>query len=52
MTCHAMHPMPDYFWKYFYMQGKFDMQPICSSILAKFYSCKRRVLQGPPEHEK
>jgi hypothetical protein len=42
-----MHPMQDYFWKYFYMQGKFDMQPICTSMLANFYSysCKKRVLQ-------
>jgi hypothetical protein len=22
MTCHAMHPMQDYFWNDFYMHGK------------------------------
>jgi hypothetical protein len=30
------------------MLGKFDMQPICTSMLAKFYSCKKRVLQNYP----
>jgi hypothetical protein len=46
--CHAMHPMQDYFWKDFYMHNKFDMQPICTSMLAKFYSCKKWVLQTYP----
>jgi hypothetical protein len=36
MPCHAMHPMQDYFWEdLFYTHGKFDMQPICTSMLAK-----------------
>jgi hypothetical protein len=43
-----MHPVQDYFWKDSYMQGKFDMQPICTSMLVKFYSCKKRVLQATP----
>jgi hypothetical protein len=36
--------MQDYFWKDFYMHGKFDVQHICTSMLAKFYSYKKRVL--------
>jgi hypothetical protein len=44
ITCHAMHPMQDYFWKDFYMRDKFDMQPICTYMLAKFYYCKKWVL--------
>jgi hypothetical protein len=44
MPCHAMHPMQDYFWKDFYIHDKFDMQPICTSMLVKFYSCKKQVL--------
>jgi hypothetical protein len=49
MPCHAIHPMQDYyFWKDFYMQGKFDMQPICTSMLVKIYSCKKQVLQTYP----
>jgi hypothetical protein len=43
MSC---HPMQDYFWKYFYMHDKFDIQHICTSMLAKFYSCKKWVLQS------
>jgi hypothetical protein len=27
------------------MHDKFEMQPICTSMLVKFYSCKKRVLQ-------
>jgi hypothetical protein len=30
--------------RFFYMQGKFDMQPMCTSMLEIFYSCKNRVL--------
>jgi hypothetical protein len=45
MLCHAMHPMQDYFWEDFYMHDKFDMQPICTSMLVKFYSSKKWVLQ-------
>jgi hypothetical protein len=26
------------------MHGKLDMQPICTPMLAKFYSCKKGVL--------
>jgi hypothetical protein len=48
MPCHAMHLMQDYFWKDFYMPDKFDMQPIYTSMLTKFYSCKKRVLQTYP----
>jgi hypothetical protein len=48
MPCHVMHPMQDYFWKNFFMHGKFDMQPICTSMLAKFCSCKKQVLQTYP----
>jgi hypothetical protein len=40
-----MHPMKDYFWEDFYIHNKFDMQHICTSMLAKFYSCKKWVLQ-------
>jgi hypothetical protein len=48
MPCNAMHPKQYYYWKDFYMQGKFDMQPICTSALAKFYSCEKWVLQTYP----
>jgi hypothetical protein len=48
MSCHAMHPMQDYFWKDFYMHDQFDMQPICTSMLAKFYSYNKSVLQTYP----
>jgi hypothetical protein len=51
MPCHAMHPMQDYFWEDFYMHDKFDMQPICTSMLMKFYSCKKWVLQIYPRLE-
>jgi hypothetical protein len=27
------------------MHDKFDMQPIYTTMLVKFYSCKKRVLQ-------
>jgi hypothetical protein len=43
-----MHPMQDYLWKDFCMHNKFDMQPIWTSMLAKFYSCKKWVLQTYP----
>jgi hypothetical protein len=51
MPCYAMHPMQDYFWKDIYMRGKFDIQPICTSMSAKFYSCKKWVLQIYPLEE-
>jgi hypothetical protein len=44
IPCHAMHPMQDDFWKDFYMHSK----SICTSMLAKFYPCKKRVLQTYP----
>jgi hypothetical protein len=44
MLAHAMHPKLYYFRKGFYMHGKLDMQPICTPMLAKFYSCKKGVL--------
>jgi hypothetical protein len=28
------------------MHNRFDMQPICTSMLAKFYSCKKWVLHS------
>jgi hypothetical protein len=46
MPYHAIHPMQDYLWKDFYMHDKFDMQPIRTSMLVKFYSCKKPML--PP----
>jgi hypothetical protein len=30
--------------RFFYIQGKFDMQPICTSMVVKFYSFKKQVL--------
>jgi hypothetical protein len=47
MPCHAMHPMQDYFLEGFLYTRQIDMQPICTSMLAKFYSCKKWVLQVP-----
>jgi hypothetical protein len=44
MPCNASYAK--LFLKDFYMHDKFDMQPICTSMLAKFYSCKKRVLQA------
>jgi hypothetical protein len=43
-----MHPMQDYFWEDFYMHRKFDMQPMCTSMLAKFNSSNKWVLQTNP----
>jgi hypothetical protein len=40
-----------FFWKDFHMQRKFDMQSICTSMLAKFYSCKNWVLQLRSERD-
>jgi hypothetical protein len=46
MLCNASYAY--YSWEDFYMHGKFDMQPICTSMLVKFYSCKKQVLQMYP----
>jgi hypothetical protein len=48
MLCHAMHPMQDYFWEDFYMHDKFDIQPICTSILVKFYVAKSGCYKPTP----
>jgi hypothetical protein len=45
MPCHAMHPMQDYFLEGFLYARQFDMQPICTPMLVKFYFCKKWVLQ-------
>jgi hypothetical protein len=43
MTCNVSYVR--LFFKRFFMQSKFDTQPICTFMLAKFYSCKKLVLQ-------
>jgi hypothetical protein len=45
MPCHAMRPMHDFFLEGFSYAQQIDMQPIYTSILAKFYSWKMWVLQ-------
>jgi hypothetical protein len=44
MSCHAMHPIQDLFWKGFSYVLQIDMHLLCTPVLAKFYSCKKRVL--------
>jgi hypothetical protein len=40
MPCHSMHPKQDYFRKDFYMHSR------CTSILSKFYPCRKQVLHS------
>jgi hypothetical protein len=49
MPSHAMHPMQDYFFGRIFLYARyFDMQPICTAMLAKFYFCKKWVLHRGP----
>jgi hypothetical protein len=43
MPCNASYARL-YFLEGFLYARQFDMQSICTSMLAKFYSCKKRVL--------
>jgi hypothetical protein len=45
MTCNASYAR--LFLDGFLYARQFDMQPICTPMLAKFYSCKKWVLQHP-----
>jgi hypothetical protein len=49
--CHAMQSILSeiIFEKIFICKVWFDMQSTCNSKLAKFYSCKKQVLQGAVE---
>jgi hypothetical protein len=49
MSCHAMHPMQDLFLECLSYARQIDMQPICTPMLAKFYSYKKWVLQAHVE---
>jgi hypothetical protein len=47
MKCHEMKCIlyKIYFWKGFSYVLQIDMHLICTPMLAKFYSCKKWVLQ-------
>jgi hypothetical protein len=45
MSCNAMHPMQDYFWKGFYMQGTSICNLYALLCWQHFYSYKMWVLQ-------
>jgi hypothetical protein len=45
-----MHPIQDLFFGGFSYLRQIDMQPICTPTLAKFYSCKKWVLQPKSLH--
>jgi hypothetical protein len=51
MPCHAMHPTQDCFWKDFCMHDKFDVQSICTSMLAKFILVKSGCYKPTPLEE-
>jgi hypothetical protein len=44
MSCHAMHPIRNLFLECFSYVLQIDMHFICTSMLTKFYSCKKWVL--------
>jgi hypothetical protein len=44
-----MHPMQDLFLECLSYARQIDMQPICTPMLTKFYSCKKWVLQAHVE---
>jgi hypothetical protein len=45
MPCNAMHPIQDLFLEGFSYLLQIDMHFICTSMLARFYFCKKWVLQ-------
>jgi hypothetical protein len=51
IICHAMQCIlcKIIFRRIVLYTRQFDTQPICTPIIAKFYSCKKWVLQGVPK---
>jgi hypothetical protein len=46
MPCHEMHPIQDLFLEGFSYVLQIDMHFLCTTMLTKFYPCKKWVLQA------